>query len=241
MLRSRGAGPRDRLTKCAILQPSYVPWRGYFHQIRKSDIFIFFDDVQYDKRGWRNRNRIKTASGTRWLTIPVNNSGAITDHIPINHISINWDTPWNHKHWTTLTHAYHNAPFFSRYRDLLESFYASHPESLADFTIEFTVALAASLGIKDVKFLRSSELGGSGRKTERLLDLLRKVGATHYISGPSAKDYLDEAALAAAGITLEYMLYDYPHYEQLYPPYDPQVSILDLLFMKGEEAGEFIW
>lgn len=228
---------------CVILQPSYIPWRGYFHQIQKADVFIFYDDVQYDTRGWRNRNRIKTAHGARWLTIPVHKHGAQTEHIPINQIEIAWDEsqPWNYDHWQTIQHAYTRAPYFSQYRGMLEGFYAQRPLLLADFTIELTVALARALGIQHTRFIRSSSLRAEGAKTSRLISLLKQVGATHYISGPSARDYIEPEQFEKSGITLEYMTYNYPEYPQLYPPFDPQVSILDLLFMTGPDAGKFIY
>jgi hypothetical protein len=224
-----------------ILQPSYIPWRGYFHQIQKADLFMFYDDVQYDDRGWRNRNRVKTAGGTKWLTIPVLSQGVQLAKTPIKDIRIHWDRPWGRKHLATLLHSYAQAPFFERYRALVEGFYERRDECLADFTIDVTKALAAELGLSKTRFLRSSELGVQGTKTDRLLALLAAVGADHYISGPSARGYIDEGKVEAAGVTLEYMSYDYPPYEQLHPPYDPAVSVLDLLFMKGEDAGRCIW
>jgi hypothetical protein len=236
------AGGRSSASvKCVILQPSYIPWRGYFHQIHKADIFMFFDDVQYDQRGWRNRNRVKTAGGVQWLTVPVLKKGTRAEQTPIREVRVCWDRPWAQRHWTTLQHAYGRAPFFKKYAALVESFYRRRDEFLADFTIHASVALARELGIRDTRFLRSSELEVSGTKTDRLLALLKAVGANHYISGPSARAYIDEKAVQAAGVTLEYMTYDYPPYDQLHPPYDAQVSLLDLLFMKGPEAPRYIW
>ncbi|MDX1963354.1 MAG: WbqC family protein [Pirellulales bacterium] len=226
---------------CVILQPSYIPWRGYFHQIQKADTFVFYDDVQYDKHGWRNRNLIKTAQGLLWLTIPVSAKGAVSQGRLINQIPIVWDRNWARQHWETLKAAYSKAPFFQRYSDLLAPFYHRRDALLADFTIDLTIALARELGIRGTRFLRSSQLGIPGTKTERLIKILQKVGATHYVSGPSARDYLDEAALARASITLEYMDYHYSEYPQLYEPFARQVSILDLLLMLGPAAGEAIW
>ncbi len=223
--------------KVVILQPSYIPWRGFFDQIHTSDLFVFYDDVQYDKRGWRNRNRIKTATGPIWLSIPVFNRGAQTEHIPINQIKIVWDRPWNQEHWNSIRLAYSKAPFFAKYADLVEEFYSKKPEMLADFTIETTISLARTIGIDHTRFLRSSEIAGvEGVKTDRLVSILQKVGATHYYSGPSARDYIENEKFIEAGIKLDYMKYDYPEYPQLYPPYDPQVSILDTLFMMGDET-----
>lgn len=223
-----------------ILQPSYIPWRGYFHQISKADLFIFYDDVQYDKHGWRNRNQIKTAQGKQWLTIPVHSGGA-TEGLLIKDAKIDWSKPWAKNHWKALTFAYAKAPYFRRYASLVEPFYERQDTLLTDFTIDFTVALARELGISQTRFMRSSEIPDiDGQKTDRLIQILAHVGTTHYISGPSARDYIEPAKFAAAGITLEYMVYDYPEYPQLHPPFDGQVSILDLLFMTGPEALKFI-
>jgi len=222
--------------KAVILQPSYIPWRGYFHQIHKADVFIFYDDVQFDKHGWRNRNRVKTHQGTQWLTIPVHGRGAPVQHTPINQVLIDSRQSWNRKHWMTLEQSYSKAPYFKSYAGWLEAMYQDPPSLLADFTISLTVEISRQIGIQHTRFLRSSSLEALGTKTERLLHILTQLGADHYISGPSARSYLDENAFATAGITLEYMEYNYPVYEQLYPPYDPQVSILDLMFMTGPDA-----
>lgn len=227
--------------KAVILQPSYIPWRGYFDQIFRADLFVFYDDVQYDKRGWRNRNQIKTPQGKRWLTIPVHSHGSQIENIRINQIRIAWDTPWNQNHLKALQHAYAQAPHFHHYLPFLEEFYGRRDEFLADLTIDFTTALARQLGNKHTRFIRSSEINGiTGKKTDRLIQILRAVGATHYTSGHTAKDYIEKEKFDAAGITLEYMEYNYPEYPQLYPPYDPYVSILDLLFMMGAEAASYI-
>lgn len=221
---------------CVILQPSYIPWRGYFHQIAKADVFVFYDDIQYDKRGWRNRNRIQTPHGPRWLTVPVHSRGAQTENIPINQIRICWDRPWNREHWETIRMAYCKTPYFPQVGALLQPLYARHWEYLADFTIELSISLAHALGITHTRFLRSSEMTAAGAKTDRLITILRQLGATHYITGPSARDYIEEDKFHQAGITLEYMRYRYLPYEPLYPPYDPQVSIIELMCLKGPEA-----
>ena len=226
---------------CAIIQPSYIPWRGYFHQIQKSDVFVFLDEVQYDKHGWRNRNRIKTKDGSSWITIPVLTKGNVEKHIPINEIKINWQADWSRKHLMTLQQTYGKAPYFSLYRDCLEEYYSRHDELLVDFTIDFTVALARSLGITDTRFVRSSEIDSSPGKVERILMILQSIGADHYISGPSARSYIDTRAFDEAGITIEYMEYDYPQYPQLSPPHGPKLSVLDLMFMTGADAGNYIW
>lgn len=226
--------------KVVILQPSYIPWRGYFDQIAKADLFIFYDDVQYDKHGWRNRNQIKTAQGKQWLTIPVHSAGA-TEGLLIKDVKIDWAKPWAANHWKALTFAYAKAPYFRPYTSLFEPFYQRHDTLLADFTIDLTMALARELGITWTKFMRSSEIPGiDGQKTDRLIQILTKVGTSHYLSGPSAQDYIEQDKFDAAGITLEFLTYAYPEYPQLYPPFEPQVSALDLLFMTGSEALKFI-
>lgn len=227
--------------KCVILQPSYIPWRGVFHQIHKADLFIFYDDVQYDARGWRNRNRVKTAHGPLWLTIPVHKKGAQTGNIPIKDIQIAWDKAWNAEHWKTLQVHYRRAPFFESYASLLEKWYSRRDVYLADFTIEITIQIARELGIQHTQFGRSSIYPGVGSKTDRLVSLLQAVGADHYITGPAARSYLDEQKFSQAGIHLEYMVYEYPEYPQLYPPFDPQLSILDLLLMTGPDAPRYIY
>jgi hypothetical protein len=226
--------------KCVILQPSYIPWRGYFDLIHRAGVFVFYDDVQYDKHGWRNRNRIKTPRGAQWLTIPVRSRGA-TEGLEIRDVRTNDDSGWPRKHLLTLRQNYAAAPHFGDYAPWLERTYAAPPPLLADFTIATTIDLAGMLGITGTRFLRSSELGIGGGKTERLVNICRAVGATEYLSGPSAKSYIEPELFERAGITLEYIAYDYPEYPQLYPPYDGQVTILDLLFMTGAEAPRYVW
>jgi hypothetical protein len=226
--------------RCAIVQPSYIPWRGYFDLIRRVDLFIFYDDVQYDRRGWRNRNRVKSPQGTHWLTIPVHARGAQTEGLAINTIRTA-NREWPRQHFETLRRVYGNAPCFDRYTSWLEGAYGDPPAMLADLTISMIQDIAGMLGITQTKFRRSSEIGATGVKTERLLDVLAKVGATHYLSGPTARAYLDAAQFEAAGVELEWMEYSYPEYPQLHGPYDPHVTVLDLLFMTGDRAPDYIW
>src|SRR5215204_5630658 len=222
-----------------ILQPSYIPWRGYFDQIRRADLFIFYDDVQYDKHGWRNRNQIKTAQGKLWLTIPVSSRG-VTSGIPIKDVRIDWSKPWVKNHLKSMAVVYNKTPYFKEYLPFLESFYERRDEFLADFTIEFSIALARELGLTSTRFMRSSEMSHvEGRKTDRVIDVLKLVGAKHYICGPSASSYMEPEKFDAAGISFEYIEYNYPEYPQLYPPYDPYLTILDLLFMTGKDAIKY--
>lgn len=223
-----------------ILQPSYIPWRGVFDQIRRVDVFVFYDDVQYDKHGWRNRNRIKSPQGGQWLTIPVHNQGVVVENTPINEIEIAWEHDWAAKHLRAIRQNYGKTPFFNDYAGWLEDVYSRRPALLADFTIPLTIEIARLLGITHTQFLRSSTLCASGHKTDRLIEILTGLGATHYISGPSARSYIEEEKFKNANITLEFLEYNYPEYVQLYPPYDPYVSVLDLLFMTGPEAPAYL-
>ncbi|HRQ31561.1 MAG TPA: WbqC family protein [Anaerolineales bacterium] len=222
-----------------ILQPSYIPWRGYFDQIRRADLFIFYDDVQYDKHGWRNRNQIKTHQGKQWLTIPVHSKG-VTQGVLIKDVRIDWSKPWAKSHLKTLTISYSKSPYFKDYLPLLDELYQRRDEFLADLTIETSIRLARELGFTSTRFMRSSELSNvEGQKPDRVINVLKQVGATHYICGPSASSYMEPEKFDAAGITFEYINYNYPEYSQMYPPYDPYVSILDLIFMTGNEASGY--
>lgn len=226
---------------CVILQPSYIPWRGYFHQIQKADVFVFYDDVQYDKHGWRNRNRIKTPQGPQWLTIPARSAGNIERRRTIQEIEIDWTRPWNRTHLASLRQAYRRAPFYAECEPFLNDIYARTPSHLAPFTIEVTIELARRLGVGHTRFARSSDLGIPGRRTDRLIAIVKHLGCDRYVSGPSAREYLEEQRFVEAGIALEYMQYDYPEYPQLYPPFDANVTILDLLLMTGPDAPKYIW
>jgi hypothetical protein len=174
------------------------------------------------------------------LTIPVHSAG-VTHGIEIRDVKIDWSKPWQKNHLKALTISYNKAPYFKKYLPLLEKFYSRRDESIADFAIETTKELARELGIRDTRFMRASELEGiNGQKTDRLIQILTKVGTTHYISGPSARDYIEQEKFEAASISLEYIVYDYPEYPQLYPPFDSNVTIMDLLFMTGEDALKYM-
>lgn len=227
----------DKALKVVILQPSYIPWRGYFDQVRKADVFVFYDCVQYDDRGWRNRNKVKTPQGTQWLTIPVNSKGCQTLKTPISDIPIVWDTPWSEKHLKALQLSYSKAPFFREYTEFLDAIYTRRDARLADFTCASTELIARALGIGHTEFVRSSSLPVEGAKSDRLLSILRHLGATHYISGPSARSYMELDKFADAGISVEFMEYAYQPYPQLYGAFEPQVTVLDLLFNTGSSAG----
>jgi len=223
----------------AIVQSCYIPWRGYFDLIASVDEFILYDDRQFTRRDWRNRNRIKTPQGTRWLTIPVETKGRYHQRIDETLIE---DPGWPDQHRKTLTHNYAAAPHFADYRVLLESLYgaAKSEPRLSSINRQFIEAIAGALGITTT-LSWSTDYEVDGAKTDRLVALCRAANATHYLSGPRARSYLDEGAFADAGIRLTYFDYSgYPEYEQLYPPFEHAVTILDLLFHTGPEAPRYL-
>lgn len=224
--------------KVAIVQSNYIPWRGYFDLINSVDEFILYDDMQYTIRDWRNRNIIKTANGPLWLTIPVEVKGKYFQKIKDTNVS---DLQWPRKHWSSILHSYSKAKHFSDYRELFAGLYSEVEErSLSKINYRFINAICRLLGSKTT-LSWSMDYDFVGDKTEKLVNLCKQAGATHYISGPAARSYLLEEPFTNEGITVSYMDYSgYPEYTQLYPPFEPQVSIIDLLFNEGPDATKFM-
>jgi hypothetical protein len=228
----------DTPKRLAIVQSNYIPWRGYFDLMNRADEFILFDDVQYTRRDWRNRNIIKSPGGLKWLTIPVQVSGKYFQPIKDTVIS---DSAWNRRHWKTIVHCYSKANFFERYREWLEDLYLGVSETrLSLINYRFLKAIGNLLGIKtQINWSMDYQLAGD--RTERLVGLCEQARATEYLSGPAAKAYLDEEQFARRGIMVSYMDYSgYPEYHQLNPPFAPNVSILDLILNEGTRAPEFL-
>jgi len=224
--------------KVAVLQSSYLPWKGYFDLVHKVDLFIFYDDVQYTKNDWRNRNRIKILSGEYWLTVPVGNQ----DSKCIDEVVLHDDT-WQIKHWKTLKQGYARSPCFGMYKEFFEEFYLGRRwDSLSELNQYLVKHISRDfLGI-DVEFASSRDYPVKGKRQERLLDLLELAGATEYYSGPSGENYIDPGSFEARNIALDYIAYDgYPEYKQLSQPFNHHVSVIDLLFMLGEDAPDYIW
>lgn len=224
--------------RVGIIQSNYIPWKGYFDFIHMVDEFILFDDVQYTRRDWRNRNKIKTRNGPVWLTIPVQVKGNFS--IPINQVQVS-DPGWSRNHWETIRRNYTQTPFFHEYEDLFAELYLGCEEAfLSRINRRFIDAILGILGIRTrVSFSMDYQIVEG--KTERLVSLCEQAGAEIYLSGPAAKDYLDEDLFARAGIRVEYMDYsDYPAYEQAFPPFEHGVSIIDLIFSEGPRATSFM-
>jgi hypothetical protein len=224
--------------KLAIVQSNYVPWKGYFDLINSVDHFILFDDMQYTRRDWRNRNKIKTALGSIWITIPVDAKGKFCQKIHETKIS---DPDWKVKHWRTILHNYKKAAYFKNYQELFEGlFLGSEEKFLSQINYRFLTAICELLGIRTT-LSWSMEYQYGGSKTERLISLCKLVGAAEYVSGPTARGYLDEALFAEEGLKVSYMDYaDYPEYAQLFPPFEHAVSIIDLILNAGPTAARYM-
>ena len=222
----------------AVVQSNYIPWRGYFDLINSVDEFVLYDDVQYTIRDWRNRNIIKTQNGPRWLTIPVEVKGKYFQKIKDTVIS---DTTWGRKHWASIIHNYSRAKYFLIYRELFKDLYLrSEDKLLSQINYRFIIAICQILGIRTT-ISRSMDYNLVGDKTDRLVHLCKQAGATAYVSGPSAKAYLDEDVFRNEGIAVAYIDYSgYPEYRQLYPPFEPSVTIIDLIFNEGPSATGYM-
>ena len=224
--------------KAAILQSNYIPWKGYFDLINQVDTFILYDDMQYTTRDWRNRNLIQSSQGRQWLTIPVQVKGKRFQKISETLVS---QENWGKKHWQALTVNYNKAPYFAKYKAIFEPLYLA-PKSpyLSQINASFIQAINQILGI-ETPILWSSQFKVTGDKSERLLHLCQAVEATNYLSGPAAKDYLDEDLFKTQNIQVSWMDYqNYPIYNQLHSPFQHQVSILDLIFNEGTNAPHFM-
>jgi len=225
------------MKKVLITQSNYIPWKGYFDAINQVDEFILYDDMQYTKRDWRNRNKIKTSNNLQWLTIPVEVKGKFFQKINETRIS---DKKWSKEHWNTIKHNYSKALYFNLYKDFFEDLYLNCNENyLSEINFRFLKAVCDLLEIK-TKFIWSSEFELKGDKSEKLLNICLDIGATTYFSGPNAKDYLDIELFNQKGINIEWLNYNgYKEYDQLYPPFVHSVSIIDLIFNCGPYSKLF--
>jgi len=222
----------------AVLQSNYLPWKGYFDIIHDADLFIFYDDVQYTKNDWRNRNKVKVNGGTAWITVPVGQSlGRRICDVEIR------DDRWQLKHWKTWQQYYGRTPHFGLCESFLRETYLERRwMSLSDLNRHLIVEIARNfLGIT-AQFADSREFRLSGSRMGRLLSLLRAVGATRYVTGPAAAGYIESERLSEAGIDLVFKSYEgYPEYAQRFPPFEHSVSVLDLVCNTGPAAPFYVW
>jgi hypothetical protein len=228
------------MKRVAISQSNYIPWKGYFDMIALVDEFVLFDDMQFTRRDWRNRNQIKTATGAQWLTIPVSTKGKYFD--AIKDISIK-DSNWAEDHWKAIRLSYAKAPHFSELSTTIADLYqaAAKETLLSRVNFTFLRGLCEILGIK-TRITWSMDYLITTGKTERLASICTQSGATHYLSGPAAKTYLDPSIFADIDIQVEWMDYSwYPPYEQRFGEFTHGLSVLDVLFNCGSRSPEFVW
>lgn len=226
------------MKKVSVIQSNYLPWKGYFDIINEVDLFVFYDDVQFTKNDWRNRNIIKSQGGNTWLSVP---TGASIDRL-VCEVDLK-NNHWQKKHWKTICQNYSNARYFGRYRGFFEEVLLDSSWDNLSTLNQYLIQEISSrfLGIK-TEFTDSRIFPTSGDKLERLLDLLKILNADVYLSGPTAKSYIDEEAFIEVGIKLEFKSYEgYPEYTQFFPPFNHHVSIIDLLFHTGPDAPNYIW
>lgn len=220
----------------SILQSNYIPWKGYFDIIAKSDVFVIYDEVQFTKNDWRNRNLIKTQEGLEWISISVRQESLKQKIFETKILLHNWSK----KHKSTLQTNYGKAPYFKEYKDSIFEIYDSQSTELSQINRLFIEKICAILAI-ETKIIDSRELNLEGDKVERLIDACKKLNATKYLSGPAAKNYMNEVLFNENNIELEWMDYsNYKEYNQLYLPFEHGVSVLDLIFNEGPNARSFL-
>jgi hypothetical protein len=222
----------------SINQPAYLPWLGYFERIAQSDLHIVLDHVQFEKNSFTNRNKARTKEGSTWLTVPLATKGRFGD-LAIHTLEFAANDPWRKKHWATIRMNYARAPFFSRYAPAYEALYAREWTGFMPMVRAFLEQHLRDLGIS-TPLRYSSELGIGGAKSELVLNLCRAVGADEYLSGAMGRNYLDESAFTAAGLTVRYQDYAHPHYAQCQPGFEPYMGVLDLIFNHGPASRDIL-
>jgi hypothetical protein len=226
------------MRKIGILQSNYIPWKGYFDLIDSVDTFVIYDEVQYTKNDWRNRNMIKTRNGKQWMTIPIRQTN-LSQRINESQVS---SQNWNVKHWNTILTNYSKAPCFHEVKSFVQHLYLESPHSrnLSEINQKLITEICRFLSIS-TEIIVSDTLQLRGDKNEKLIEACTKLEGDVYLSGPSARAYLDVDLFKEHGITVEWMDYNgYPEYPQLFPPFDHQVTILDLIFNTGTAARNYI-
>ena len=221
-----------------MVQSNYIPWKGYFDLIGSVDEFIIYDDMQYTRRDWRNRNKIKTPTGTQWLTVPVQAKGKYYQKIRDVEIV---DGAWKTDHWNALTHNYRRAIHFDRVAEILDPIYLKMKHGkLSGLNRILIETICTYLGI-NTTISNSWDFAAMGDKNERLVSLCKQASASEYISGPAAKNYLDEELFAQAGIKVTWFDYSgYPEYPQLWGDFEHHVTVLDVLFNCGPDSLHYM-
>jgi hypothetical protein len=224
--------------RAAIMQPTYLPWLGYFAMMDQVDVFVFLDSVQFNARSWQQRNRIKTAHGEQMLTVPVSKKGK-RDQL-ISEVCIQTESSFVQDHKKAMQMSYSKAPFFAEYSRAIFSVLERGHTSLCDLNIDLIQAGCDSMGLQ-CKFLRSSELSCDGAKADLLVSICKAIGATTYLSAPGSRAYIEEStAFQDANIDVVYNDYHHPEYHQLYGEFLPYMAFVDLLFNTGPAAHEVL-
>jgi hypothetical protein len=220
-----------------ILQPGYLPWLGFFEQVYRTDIFVIYDDVTFDKGGWRNRNRVKTPQGWCWLTVPVIKEKLMTTLI--REVKICYKSDWRKKHLATLQQNYRRAPHYADINPIIEKAYGMSWERLIDLDMYFIEEFMRYLGIERKLFF-SSALGIEGDRNTRLIKICRHFGAERFYEGEAGQSYMDVALFQKNGIEVIFQDYQHPVYSQVNGNFVPYLSTIDLLFNHGRESNEII-
>lgn len=219
----------------SIHQPGYLPWLGFFKKIISAEVFVFLDDVQYEKNGWQNRNKIRTDKGEIWLTVPVKlKFGALLKNITIDNSS-----NWAKKHSKSITLNYSKAKFFSKYWNNLEKIYQKEFDNLIDLNLEIIKYMMEKFGIK-TKTILSSELEIRDQGSDRILKICKAFGADSYLSGVAGKDYLKIDEFRSNNIQVMFQNFQHPFYNQIFDPFYPNMASIDLLFNEGENAEKIL-
>lgn len=217
-----------------ISQPMFFPWIGLFEQIRLADVYVHYDDVQFSKGSFSNRVQIKTERGSHWLTVPLRD---VALGQTIREVQSDERKDWRSSHLSLLRQAYAGAPFVGEMLELVRAVYARPAASLADVAVESLHAVCAYYCLGDPEtFLFSSQMDIGGSSSERVLNVVKTVGGTRYITGHGAKNYLDHELFEANGVAVEYIEYRKIPYPQLHGEFTPYVSILDLIANVGKEG-----
>ena len=225
----------------SIHQPNYLPWLGFFDKIKRSDIFVVFDDVQFPrgKKHFGHRNQIKTPNGAKWLSVPIKNK---SDMVSFNDTIINYDIDWQRDHCSLIVNNYQKAPYFNDYYQGIENIIMSEYKSLTELSTDLIRYFMKELNI-DTKIIYSSSISGLGLKgSDKIFSILENTRAKSYItgSGPGSQRYIDEEEFKKRNINLHWQNYECKEYNQLFGDFIPYLSVVDLLFNHGEKAGEVI-
>ena len=217
--------------RVTIHQPQFLPWLGYLDKIDRADLFVVLDTVQFKKREWQNRNRIRTSQGWQWVTVPVLDNY----REKLNQVRINQKLEWREKHLRAMEIHYSRAPYLGRFLGGLRNLYRSSWDRLADFNLAVLRWLLDAFGISTPLQL-ASEMRLREEPTDRLIDICRAFGASHYLAGVGAQAYMDMAKFEASGVHLELQEFKHPAYTQCYEPFVPGMSAIDLLLTCGGDA-----